>query len=143
MSLPGAAVWHVPWHAKDDTLDWQAYFHARNRIVTALLHSPYDRGGNMVKESLFITAKHALAMQYSTAELMLPGAGGRPARARTHLHASIDTKMAEIRALRAGFADARAGDDLDDFPTVQAPQAAAAGPRAAAPEGPRRWSRRR
>ena len=42
VSLPGAAAWHVPWADKNDTLDWQAYYHLRNRIVTALLHSPAD-----------------------------------------------------------------------------------------------------
>jgi galactofuranosylgalactofuranosylrhamnosyl-N-acetylglucosaminyl-diphospho-decaprenol beta-1,5/1,6-galactofuranosyltransferase len=35
VTLPGVAVWHVPWHEKDDTIDWQAYFHRRNRIVAA------------------------------------------------------------------------------------------------------------
>ena len=29
---PGAAVWHVPWTDKNDALDWQSYFHQRNRI---------------------------------------------------------------------------------------------------------------
>ena len=33
VTLPGVAVWHVPWTEKDDTLDWQAYFHERNRLV--------------------------------------------------------------------------------------------------------------
>jgi galactofuranosylgalactofuranosylrhamnosyl-N-acetylglucosaminyl-diphospho-decaprenol beta-1,5/1,6-galactofuranosyltransferase len=28
VTLPGVAVWHVPWHEKDDTIDWQAYFQA-------------------------------------------------------------------------------------------------------------------
>ena len=37
VTMPGAAVWHVPWTEKDDTLDWQAYFHERKRLVSALL----------------------------------------------------------------------------------------------------------
>jgi galactofuranosylgalactofuranosylrhamnosyl-N-acetylglucosaminyl-diphospho-decaprenol beta-1,5/1,6-galactofuranosyltransferase len=118
VSLPGAAVWHVPWHDKDDTLDWQAYFHARNRLVTALLHSPYERSGNLVKESLFITAKHILAMQYSTAELIcraLDDVLSGPA----HLHASLGTKLAEIRAVRTAFPDARGDEDPDAFPAVR------------------------
>ena len=32
VTMPGVAVWHVPWTEKDDTLDWQAYFHERNRL---------------------------------------------------------------------------------------------------------------
>ena len=71
VSLPGAAVWHVNWADKDDAIDWQAYHHARNRILVALLHSPYPRGGKVVWESFQIQVKHALAMQYSSAELRL------------------------------------------------------------------------
>ena len=33
MTFPGAAVWHVPWTDKNDAVDWQAYFHVRNRFV--------------------------------------------------------------------------------------------------------------
>ena len=71
VSLPGAAVWHVPWTDKNDALDWQAYFHQRNRTIAALLHSPYPRGGRLVRESFNHQLKHLLAMQYSTAELRL------------------------------------------------------------------------
>jgi galactofuranosylgalactofuranosylrhamnosyl-N-acetylglucosaminyl-diphospho-decaprenol beta-1,5/1,6-galactofuranosyltransferase len=39
VSVPGVALWHVSWVGKDDSIDWQAYFHARNRIVAGLLHS--------------------------------------------------------------------------------------------------------
>ena len=53
VSLPGSAVWHVSWIDKDDLVGWQAYFHARNRIVTALLHSPYEFGGRVVRESQY------------------------------------------------------------------------------------------
>jgi galactofuranosylgalactofuranosylrhamnosyl-N-acetylglucosaminyl-diphospho-decaprenol beta-1,5/1,6-galactofuranosyltransferase len=118
VSLPGAAVWHVPWHDKDDTLDWQAYYHARNRIIAALLHSPYERGGNLVKESLFITAKHILAMQYSTAELICRALDDVLAGPE-HLHASLGTGLAEIRRVRAAFPDGRSGHDPDAFPTVR------------------------
>ena len=69
VTFPGAAVWHVPWTDKNDALDWQAYFHQRNRFVAALLHSPYERGGRMVRESLNHQIKHLVSMQYSTVEL--------------------------------------------------------------------------
>jgi galactofuranosylgalactofuranosylrhamnosyl-N-acetylglucosaminyl-diphospho-decaprenol beta-1,5/1,6-galactofuranosyltransferase len=118
VSLPGAAVWHVPWHSKDVMVDWQAYFTERNRIVTALMYSPYKMGGNMLKESLFITVKHALAMQYSTAELMLLAIEDA-LRGPADLHPSIITKMAELRSLRAGFVDARADSDVEAFPPVK------------------------
>ncbi|MGI5228263.1 glycosyltransferase [Actinoallomurus sp. CA-142502] len=136
VSLPGAAVWHVPWHSKDDTLDWQAYFTERNRLITALMYSPYARGGNMLKESLFIATKHALAMQYSTAELMLRAVED-VLRGPAELHRSMTTKMAELRALRAGFTDARAEPDVDEFPEIKRRRPPKKGRAPVAPEGRR------
>ena len=69
VTFPGAAVWHVPWTDKNDALDWQSYFHQRNRTIAALLHSPYERGGRVVRESFNHQIKHLFSMQYSTAEL--------------------------------------------------------------------------
>ncbi|MEV0402389.1 glycosyltransferase [Actinoallomurus sp. NPDC050550] len=134
VSLPGAAVWHVPWHSKDDTLDWQAYFTERNRVITALMYSPYKRGGNMLKESLFITTKHALAMQYSTVELMLRAVED-VLLGPEHLHESMTTKLAELRALRAEFPDALAKPDIDEFPTVKRRRPPKRGREPVAPEG--------
>ncbi|WP_309237549.1 glycosyltransferase [Actinomadura sp. BRA 177] len=118
VSLPGVAAWHVPWQDKDDGIDWQAYFHWRNRLVTALLHSPYERGGNLLKESFIISVKHALAMQYSTAELMITALRDVLAGPE-HMHAGMVTKLQEIRRVRAGFADARAGERIEEFPDVR------------------------
>lgn len=64
VSLPGAALWHMSWLDKDDTIDWQAYFHARNRIVAALLHSPHKRGGKLLRDSRRLDLKQLLSMQY-------------------------------------------------------------------------------
>ncbi len=118
VSLPGAAVWHVNWADKDDAIDWQAYHHARNRILAALLHSPYPRGGKVVWESFQIQVKHALAMQYSAAELrlwalqdILEGPG--------HLHRTIKTKLPEIRAYRATQDDALVQKDPQAFPNTK------------------------
>ncbi|MGZ4448649.1 MAG: glycosyltransferase [Nocardioides sp.] len=118
VTFPGAAVWHVPWTDKNDALDWQAYFHHRNRLVAALLHSPYPKGGRMVRESLNHQIAHLVSMQYSTAELRLmamedvlagPGA----------LHALLPTRLAEVNALRKQFSDARLEADPDAFPAVR------------------------
>ncbi|WP_307801416.1 glycosyltransferase [Actinomadura violacea] len=118
VSLPGMAAWHVPWQDKDDGIDWQAYFHERNRLVTALLHSPYDRGGNLVKESFIITVKHALAMQYSAAELML-SAIEDVLTGPGHLHGGIAGKLAEINAFRTAFPDAQNRPSHEEFPPVR------------------------
>ena len=118
VTLPGAAVWHVPWTDKNDALDWQAYFHQRNRTIAALLHSPYPRGGRLVRESFNHQVKHLLAMQYSTAELRhraLEDVLAGPEK----LHEDLLTKLPEVRALRAEFDDARTAVDPDAFPPVK------------------------
>jgi len=64
VSLPGVALWHVSWVGKDDSIDWQAYFHARNRIVAALLHSRAPAGGTLPRHSRRVDLKHLMMMQY-------------------------------------------------------------------------------
>lgn len=64
VSMPGVALWHVSWVGKDDSIDWQAYFHARNRIVAALIHSTAPRGGTLLRHSWRVDLKHLLMMQY-------------------------------------------------------------------------------
>ena len=118
VSLPGAAVWHVPWTDKDDSLDWQAYFHERNRLVAALIHSQYRHGGHVITESMQGQIKHLLSSQYSVVELrlkaiedILTGPG--------HLQAGIATIVPEVRALRSAFDDAVVEKDPDAFPMVR------------------------
>jgi galactofuranosylgalactofuranosylrhamnosyl-N-acetylglucosaminyl-diphospho-decaprenol beta-1,5/1,6-galactofuranosyltransferase len=115
VTLPGVAVWHVPWHEKDDTIDWQAYFHRRNRIVSALLHSPYDRGGRLVRESFETQVKHLLSMQYGPAEMGLMAIEDileGPQR----MHRDVLERLSELRELRQGYDDSRSASNLDEFP---------------------------
>ncbi|MGV9540402.1 glycosyltransferase [Nocardia beijingensis] len=65
VTLPGAAVWHMAWSDKDDAIDWQAYFHLRNRLVVASLHLP-GNGRGMVVNTIKATLKHLLCLEYST-----------------------------------------------------------------------------
>ena len=76
----GSGAWQVPWEDKNDARDWQAYYHLRNRIVTALLHSPADHGGALISESLQRQLQNLLSMQYSTAALQAAGDRGRADR---------------------------------------------------------------
>ena len=39
-TLPGWAIWHMPWTDKNDSTDRTAYFHVGNRLITLALHSP-------------------------------------------------------------------------------------------------------
>jgi galactofuranosylgalactofuranosylrhamnosyl-N-acetylglucosaminyl-diphospho-decaprenol beta-1,5/1,6-galactofuranosyltransferase len=118
VTLPGVAVWHVPWHEKDDTIDWQAYFHRRNRIVAALLHSPYERGGRLVLESFETQVKHLISMQYGPAEMGLMAIEDileGPQR----MHRDLLKRLPELRELRKQYDDSRSASDLDSFPTAR------------------------
>ncbi len=118
VSFPGAAVWHVPWTDKNDGLDWQSYFHHRNRLIAALLHSPYERGGRMVRESLNHQVKHLASLQYSTAELRHL-AMEDVLRGPHFLHGELATKLADINAFRKQYSDAQLHLDRDDLPPVR------------------------
>ncbi|WP_107705624.1 glycosyltransferase [Nocardioides allogilvus] len=118
VSLPGAAVWHIPWTDKNDALDWQAYFHQRNRFVAALLHSAYERGGRMVRESLNHQVAHLVSMQYSTVELRLKALEDVLA-GPYGLHEMLPGKLAEVNAFRKQFTDAQLQADPDSFPAVR------------------------
>jgi galactofuranosylgalactofuranosylrhamnosyl-N-acetylglucosaminyl-diphospho-decaprenol beta-1,5/1,6-galactofuranosyltransferase len=118
VTLPGMAVWHVPWHEKDDTIDWQAYFHRRNRIVAALLHSPYERGGRLIRESFETQIRHLLSMQYAPAEMgllaiedILEG----PHR----MHRDVLERLPELRELRKAYPDSQMQPSLDAYPPAR------------------------
>ncbi|WP_309647955.1 glycosyltransferase [Nocardioides sp.] len=118
VTFPGAAVWHVPWTDKNDALDWQAYFHHRNRFVAALLHSPYPKGGRMIRESLNHQIAHLVSMQYSTAELRLQAM--EDVLAGPHgLHKMLPGRLAEVNAFRKQFSDAQLQVDHDAFPAIR------------------------
>jgi galactofuranosylgalactofuranosylrhamnosyl-N-acetylglucosaminyl-diphospho-decaprenol beta-1,5/1,6-galactofuranosyltransferase len=118
VSLPGAALWHVSWLDKDDLVGWQAYFHARNRLITALMYSPFEHGKYMLRTTLASDLKHLVSMQYYTGtgriralEDVLAG----PHR----LHEILPVRLQEIRALAAEFTDAQMVKDVNGFPEVR------------------------
>ncbi len=115
VSLPGVASWQVPWDDKDDARDWQAYYHLRNRLVTALLHSPEPHGGSLLSESLERQLQSLLSMQYSTAALRLLAIED-VLSGPDHLHREIGTKLKELRDYRVTFPDAQAAADIESFP---------------------------
>ncbi|QYJ04395.1 glycosyltransferase [Nocardioides panacisoli] len=118
VTFPGAAVWHVPWTDKNDAVDWQSYFHHRNRLVAALLHSPYPRGGRMVRESMYHQIMHLVSMQYSTAELRLR-AMEEVLAGPEGLHDTLPTKLGEVREFVKQFPDAQLATEREAFPPVR------------------------
>jgi galactofuranosylgalactofuranosylrhamnosyl-N-acetylglucosaminyl-diphospho-decaprenol beta-1,5/1,6-galactofuranosyltransferase len=115
VSLPGVACWQAPWTDKNDALDWNAYYHLRNRIVAALMHSREPHGGQLVPESLERQLQALLSMQYSTVALRALAIED-VLRGPEHLHAEIGTKLAQLREFRLQYADARGEADLESFP---------------------------
>ncbi len=118
VTLPGVAVWHVPWHEKDDPTAWQASFHRRNRLVAALLHSPYERGGKLIRESFETQVRHLLSMQYSPAEMGLMAIEDifdGPER----MHRDVLERLPELRELRKGYDDSRSESELDAYPPAK------------------------
>jgi galactofuranosylgalactofuranosylrhamnosyl-N-acetylglucosaminyl-diphospho-decaprenol beta-1,5/1,6-galactofuranosyltransferase len=118
VSLPGSAVWHVSWIDKDDLVGWQAYFHARNRVVAALLHSPYEFGGRVIKESQYADVKHLVSMQYATAqgrqwalEDVLKGPEALPGL--------LPAKLPQIRDMMSAHSDAVFKPNPEDFPAAK------------------------
>ncbi|WP_425860735.1 glycosyltransferase [Arthrobacter sp. TWP1-1] len=115
VSMPGAAVWHVSWIDKDDLVGWQAYFHARNRFIAALIHSPYEYGGKVVRQSYSFDVKHLVSMQYATAQ-------GRIMALRDllagpdQLHSLLPGKLPEIRSMMSGYSDSQFSSDPDSYP---------------------------
>ncbi|GAA1710307.1 glycosyltransferase [Isoptericola hypogeus] len=100
VSLPGAALWHVAWVDKDDTVEWQALLHTRNRVVSALLHARRPRGGALLRDLLATDLKLLLGMRYYPVDLhvralreVLAGPG--------RLHAELGSTVADARAVGA------------------------------------------
>lgn len=117
VTLPGAAVWHVSWVDKDDLVGWQSYFHNRNRIITALLHSPFPRGGAMLTNAEINDMKHVSAMQYYTV-------AGRLLAERDvlagpdDLHSLLESRNKQVRGMAKEYSDAQFKPDVEEFPPV-------------------------
>jgi galactofuranosylgalactofuranosylrhamnosyl-N-acetylglucosaminyl-diphospho-decaprenol beta-1,5/1,6-galactofuranosyltransferase len=115
VSLPGMATWHVTWQDKTDALDWQAYYHLRNRIISALLHSPHKRGGRLLAESAERQLQSLLSMQYSTTAVRLMALEDVLA-GPAQLHRELATKLKELQQHRREYHDGQSEPDLESFP---------------------------
>ncbi len=104
ISLPGAAVWHMPWSDKDDAKDWQAYFHLRNRLVVAALHGDFTRPTAMIKSNLRATLAHLVSLEYSTVALQLMAVRDF-LKGPDALFDSLPVALGQARARRAEFPD--------------------------------------
>ena len=104
VTVPGIAIWHMAWSDKDDAIDWQAYFHLRNRLVVAALHHDGPHTGIM-KSSLKALLKHLICLEYSTVAIQIEAmrdflAGPDAVRDM------LPTALPKIAAMRKQYADA-------------------------------------
>ncbi|WP_306363291.1 glycosyltransferase [Nocardia sp. CC227C] len=104
VTLPGAAVWHMAWSDKDDAIDWQAYFHLRNRLVVASLHLPND-GRPMVVNTVKATLKHLLCLEYSTVAIQNEAIRDYLAGPEK-LFDLLPTALGKVHAMRQQYPDA-------------------------------------
>ncbi|AMB41050.1 MULTISPECIES: glycosyltransferase [Paenarthrobacter] len=117
VTLPGAAVWHVSWADKDDSVDWQAYYHERNRLIAALLHSPFPKGGRIFRESLNTDIKHLVSMQYYPEQARIMALRD-VLEGPSKLHEQLPTTMPKLRTMREDFVDSQVKTDPGAFPEV-------------------------
>jgi len=118
VSLPGGALWHVAWIDKDDSRDWQSYFHARNRLIAALIHSDYSRGGSLLSNLRRIDVKHLLCMEYYATQLR-ERAYRDVLRGPDHLHSEIGAILGDLLAIRPDFVENRAYRRPQDIPAAR------------------------
>ncbi|WP_067509893.1 glycosyltransferase [Nocardia puris] len=114
VTLPGAAVWHMAWSDKDDAIDWQAYFHLRNRLVVAALHLPGD-GRAMVANTVKATLKHLLCLEYSTVAIQNEAIRDFLAGPE-RLFELLPSALGKVHALRKEYPDAVVLPSSTDLP---------------------------
>ena len=104
VTLPGAAIWHMAWSDKDDAIDWQAYFHLRNRLVVAALHWDGNARG-LLLSSIKATMKHLLCLEYSTVAIQNRAMADFLAGPE-HIFSILESALPDIRTMRKDYPDA-------------------------------------
>lgn len=113
-TVPGIAIWHMSFLEKDDTSDWQAYFHYRNRLVAAALHGP-DNPTAMLRDTAKRTLRHLMLLEYSAVALQEMALRDFLAGPEV-LFPTLPTALGDIRAKRAEFDDGRPLDSATQVP---------------------------
>ncbi len=116
VTWPGVAIWHMAWADKDDAIDWQAYFHMRNRLIVASIYGP-ENPEAMLKNMLKSTLKHYVCMEYSTIaiqnEAMKDFLAGPD-----QLFDILESSLPRIQEIRKGFPDAQVLPSAADLPAA-------------------------
>ena len=114
VTMPGVAIWHMAWSDKDDAIDWQAYFHLRNRLVVASLYHDGDHKGIM-QSSLKALVKHLVCLEYSTVAIQIEAIRDF-LRGPEALYELLPTALPKVRSMRAEYSDAVVVPSAVDLP---------------------------
>ncbi len=104
VTLPGAAIWHMAWSDKDDAIDWQAYFHLRNRLVVAAMHWNGNVAG-LIGSHMKATFKHLLCLEYSTVAIQNKAMDDFLAGPE-HIFSILESALPDVRKMREAYPDA-------------------------------------
>ncbi|GGS17933.1 glycosyltransferase [Actinokineospora fastidiosa] len=115
VTLPGSAVWHMPWTDKNDLSDWTVYYHLRNRLVVAALYTDHDLRKTLLKQGLRATIRRLLSMEYSTIAVELKAIEDFMA-GPDRMFDTLGTTLPEVNALRKKYADAQTEPSAGAFP---------------------------
>ncbi|BBY26545.1 glycosyltransferase [Mycolicibacterium sediminis] len=115
VTLPGAAIWHMAWSDKDDAIDWQAYFHLRNRLVVAAMHWDGSISG-LIASHMKATIKHLLCLEYSTVAIQNKAMDDFLAGPE-HIFSILESALPDIRAMRQEYPDAVVLPSATTLPT--------------------------
>ncbi|PND58893.1 glycosyl transferase [Mycobacterium sp. ENV421] len=115
VTLPGAAIWHMAWSDKDDAIDWQAYFHLRNRLVVAAMHWDGNVRG-LIASHMKATLKHLLCLEYSTVAIQNKAMDDF-LEGPEHIFSILESALPEVRRLRSQYPDAVVLPSATTLPT--------------------------
>ena len=103
-SWPGIAIWHMAWSDKDDAIDWQAYFHLRNRLIVAALHHDGPVKG-IVRSMQKATIKHLMCLEYSTVAIQNEAMRDF-LKGPEQLFSILETSLPKVAGIRKTYPDA-------------------------------------
>ncbi|PAT03314.1 glycosyl transferase [Corynebacterium sp. NML 150383] len=114
VTWPGVAIWHMAWADKDDAIDWQAYFHLRNRLIVAAMYGP-DKADGILRNMLKSTYKHIMCMEYSTMAIQVEAMQDF-LKGPDQLFSILESSLPRIQEIRKQYPDAQVIGSAADLP---------------------------
>jgi len=121
VSLPGMAIWHVSWLDKNDALGWQSFFHARNRLVAALVDARAP-GRRLPWRNLELDVRYLLTADYHVVELRHLAYESVWAGPET-LHGELATRLPAVRETMREFPSGVTAPAPEELPAGALPAA--------------------